>query len=297
MPESPEVQALADDLGRRLAGHEIRGVDVLEFRVTKTRARPLESLVGRRVAGVTRRGKLLDVTLDDDAHFVVSLGRHGWARYGGAEATVAEASVAEASIAEAPNAEAEPPPPALVSIEFDDGAMLELTDAGDWISLGGWVVDDPFEVPAVAKLGPDPADPDFTRADFDAGVVGRRKQVKAVLQEQESLAGIGNAYSDEILHAAQLSPVAHAASLGDDELERLFASTVGVITEAVAARSGVPIDQLKAAKVAAMRVHGRTGEPCPRCGDEIRDFSFASTTAQYSATCQTGGEVLPLRES
>ena len=287
MPESPEVQALADDLGRRLAGREIRGVDVLEFRVTKTRARPLESLIGRRVAGVTRRGKLLDLTLDDDAHFVVSLGRHGWARYGGAEA----------SVTEQPDAEAEPPPPALVAIEFDDGTTLELTDAGDWISLGGWVVDDPFEVPAVAKLGPDPADPAFTRADFDAGVVGRRKQVKAVLQEQESLAGIGNAYSDEILHAAQLSPVAHAASLGGDELDRLFESTVGVISEAVAARSGVPIDQLKAAKVAAMRVHGRTGEPCPRCGDEIRDFSFASTTAQYSATCQTGGEVLPLRES
>ena len=287
MPESPEVQALADDLGRRLAGHEIRGVDVLEFRVTKTRARPLESLIGRRVAGVTRRGKLLDFALDDDAHFVVSLGRHGWARYGGAEA----------SVTEAPTGEAEPPPPALIVLEFDDGTTLELTDAGDWISLGGWVVDDPFEVPAVAKLGPDPADPAFSRADFDAGVVGRRKQVKAVLQEQESLAGIGNAYSDEILHAAQVSPVAHAASLGGDELDRLFEATVGVISEAVTARSGVPIDQLKAAKVAAMRVHGRTGEPCPRCGDEIRDFSFASTTAQYSATCQTGGDVLPLRES
>jgi len=141
MPESPEVQALADDLGRRLAGHEIRGVDVLEFRVTKTRARPLESLIGRRVAGVTRRGKLLDFALDDDAHFVVSLGRHGWARYGGAEA----------SVTEAPTGEAEPPPPALIVLEFDDGTTLELTDAGDWISLGGWVVDDPFEVPAVAK--------------------------------------------------------------------------------------------------------------------------------------------------
>ncbi|MFE6256114.1 DNA-formamidopyrimidine glycosylase family protein [Agromyces sp. NPDC057865] len=287
MPESPEVQALADDLGRRLAGHEILGVDVLEFRVTKTRARPLESLIGRRVAGVTRRGKLLDFALDDDAHLVVSLGRHGWARYGGAEA----------SVTEAPTGEAEPPPPALIVLEFDDGTTLELTDAGDWISLGGWVVDDPFEVPAVAKLGPDPADPAFSRADFDAGVVGRRKQVKAVLQEQESLAGIGNAYSDEILHAAQVSPVAHAASLGGDELDRLFEATVGVISEAVTARSGVPIDQLKAAKIASMRVHGRTGEPCPRCGDEIRDFSFASTTAQYSATCQTGGDVLPLRES
>lgn len=294
MPESPEVQALADDLGRRLAGREIRGVDVLEFRVTKTRARPLESLVGRRVIGVTRHGKLLDVALDDDSHFVVSLGRHGWARYGGGGASVDAPPTADAA---PPTADAEPPPPALILIEFDDGTSVELTDAGDWISLGGWVVDDPYEVPAVAKLGPDPARPEFTRADFDAGVVGRRKQVKAVLQEQESIAGIGNAYSDEILHAAQLSPVAHAAALDADELDRLFTATVGVISDATASRRGVPIDELKAAKVASMRVHGRTGEPCPRCGDQIRDFSFASTTAQYSANCQTGGEVLPLRES
>jgi formamidopyrimidine-DNA glycosylase len=297
MPESPEVQALADDLGRRLAGREIRGVDVLEFRVTKTRTRPLESVIGRTVTGVSRHGKLLDLALDDDSHLVVSLGRHGWARYGGDAEAVGAASVGAASVAAESSADAEPPPPALVIIEFDDGPSLELTDAGDWISLGGWVVDDPYEVPAVAKLGPDPADAAFTRADFDAGVVGRRKQVKAVLQEQESIAGIGNAYSDEILHAAQLSPVAHTVALDGEQLDRLYEATVGVITEAVAARRGIPIDQLKAAKVAAMRVHGRTGEPCPRCGDTIRDFSFASTTAQYSPNCQTGGELLPLRES
>ena len=291
MPESPEVQALADDLGRRLAGREIRGVDVLEFRVTKTRTRPLESLIGRTIAGVSRHGKLLDLALDDGSHLVVSLGRHGWARYGGDEASGSASADTQAA------ADAEPPPPALVIIEFDDGPSLELTDAGDWISLGGWVVDDPYEVPAVAKLGPDPADPAFSRADFDAGVVGRRKQVKAVLQEQESIAGIGNAYSDEILHAAQLSPVAHTVSLDNEQLDRLFEATIGVISDAVGARRGIPIDQLKAAKVAAMRVHGRTGEPCPRCGDTIRDFSFASTTAQYSPNCQTGGEVLPLRES
>lgn len=290
MPESPEVQALADDLSVRLAGREIRGVDVLEFRVTKTRARPLESLIGCRVSGVQRRGKLLDVSLDGAGQLVVSLGRHGWARYGADAASVTEAaSVADEDAVEAP--------PALVSLDFDDGTTLELTDAGDWISLGCWVVDDPYEVPAVAKLGPDPADPAFSRADFDGAVVRRRKQLKAVLQEQESIAGIGNAYSDEILHRAKLSPVVHAAALTEAELDRLFESTVGVIVEAVDARRGVAIDELKAAKVAAMRVHGRTGESCPVCGDTIRDFSFASTTAQYSPNCQTGGELLPLRES
>lgn len=286
MPESPEVQALADELGARLAGRAIRDVDVIEFRVTKTRARPLTSITGERVVGAARRGKLIDLDLDGSEHLVISLGRHGWARWAD-DAGDAAGAVTDGT---------EPPPPALVVFEFDDGPALELTDAGDFVSLGCWVVDDPSEVPAIAKLGPDPGSPDFTRADFDRAFVGRRKQVKAVLQEQESLAGIGNAYSDEILHTAKISPVVHASTLSDDELDRLFTATVGVITPAIEARRGIPIDQQKAAKVAAMRVHGRAGEACPVCGDTIRDFSFASTTAQYCPTDQTGGELLPLRE-
>ena len=147
-------------------------------------------------------------------------------------------------------------------------------------------------MPAIAKLGPDPADPAFTRADFDAALGGRRKQVKAILLEQESLAGIGNGYSDEILHAARVSPVAHAAVLAADAVERLFDATIETVRGAIDARRGIPIDQLKAAKVAVMRVHGRAGEPCPRCGDTIRDFRFGSTSAQYCPTCQTGGIAL-----
>ncbi|WP_281882386.1 DNA-formamidopyrimidine glycosylase family protein [Agromyces rhizosphaerae] len=302
MPESPEVQALAEEVGARLAGRALADADVLEFRVQKTRARPLQTLVGDRVAAVTRHGKLLDLAFASGAHLVVSLGRHGWARWGGADAgEVTDAGEAtgasNATDAAGPTGPAEPPPPALAALAFDDGATLELTDAGGWISLGCWVVDDPREVPAVAKLGPDPADPAFTREDFDRAFGARRKQVKAVLQEQESIAGIGNAYSDEILHAARVSPVVHAAALADAERDGLFAATVEVIRDAIAARRGIRIAALKAAKVAAMRVHGRAGEPCPRCGDTIRDFTFASTTAQYCPTCQTGGEVLPLREA
>lgn len=288
MPESPEVQGLADELDARLAGRTIAAADVVEFRVTKTRARPIESLVGERVAGVARHGKLLDLALGSDAHLVVSLGRHGWARW----ATEAEADAA--GTAGSDDAEAAPPP-TLVSVSFDDGPALELTDAGSFVSLGAWVVDDPAEVPAVAKLGADPADPAFSRAQFDRAFVGRRKQVKAVLQEQESLAGIGNAYSDEILFAARISPVVHASTLGADELDRLYEATIGVIRSAIDARRGIPIDDQKAAKVAAMRVHGRAGEPCPECGGVIRDFTFASTTAQYCPECQTGGELLPLK--
>ena len=287
MPESPEVQALVDFLGSRVSGRAIAEVDVLEFRVVKTRTRPPGELVGSSVTAATRFGKHVDLAVGD-AHLGIALGRHGWARW-------REAGDADAASPGATGATADAPPPALASVTFDDGAVLELTDAGSWVSLGLTVTDDPHEVPAVAKLGADPADPAFTEADLDAVVIGRRKQLKALLQEQESLAGIGNAYSDEILHLAKISPVSHAAALTAAELDRLFDATVGTITGAIEHQRGVPIDQLKAAKVASMRVHGRAGETCPVCGDTVLDFSFASTTAQYCPTCQTGGEHLPLR--
>ncbi|GAA2463451.1 DNA-formamidopyrimidine glycosylase family protein [Agromyces soli] len=274
MPESPEVQALVEELGERTVGRVVREFDVLEFRVVKTRPRPPADLVGARVAAVARRGKHVDLGFDDDRHLVISLGRHGWARWGGADA-------------------ASGAPPVLITIRFDQGPALELTDAGGWVSLGVSVVDDPAEVSAIAKLGPDPADPAYSRSDFDRAFAGRRKQTKAVLQEQESIAGIGNAYSDEILFRARRSPVAHASTLSGEALEGLYEATVGEITEAIAARRGIPIGELKAAKVAAMRVHGRTGEPCPGCGGTIRDFAFASTVGQYCPSCQTGGELLP----
>lgn len=276
MPESPEVQALAGFLAERIVGQSISSVDVLEFRVVKTRARPPETLVGETVTGVRRFGKHLDIQVAD-AHLGVALGRHGWVRW---TPPHEQADVGDDA------------PPALASISFGGDGALDLTDAGSWVSLGLSVTDRPTDVAAVAKLGADPADADFSLVQFDSVVKGRRKQLKALLQEQESIAGIGNAYSDEILHRAQLSPVAHASELGDDDRVVLFDATVGTIREAIDARRGVPIDQLKAAKVASMRVHGRTGEPCPVCADTVRDFRSGSTTAQYCPTCQTGGLLL-----
>lgn len=276
MPESPEVQALVDELGERLDGRVLTAVDVLEFRVVKTRTRQPSSLVGAQLTGTRRHGKLVDLIFGEQ-HLVVSLGRHGWARWGAADPLPDAPPVA---------------PPALAMLDFDDGTRLEWTDAGGWVSLACSVVDAPAEVSAVAGLGPDPAHPDFTRADFDGAFVGRRKQLKAVLQEQKSLAGIGNAYSDEILFAARLNPVAHATEVDAASLDRLYEATTGVIREAIEARRGIPISELKAAKVAAMQVHGRAGEPCPRGNGTILDFSFASTTAQYCPACQTDGAIL-----
>ncbi|MCC2030589.1 DNA-formamidopyrimidine glycosylase family protein [Microbacterium allomyrinae] len=280
MPESPEVEALTRFLDDEASGREIVAVDVLEFRTVKTRATPPAALVGRTISGARRYGKHVALAVGD-ANLVVSLGRHGWARWHSGEPRH-EHSSAETSVA----------PPALAAFDLGDDTTLEVTDAGTWVSLGLFVVGDPAEVPAIAKLGPDPADPSFTRAQFDTALGGRRKQIKAILQEQESIGGIGNAYSDEILHLAQVSPVAHAAALRSDETDRLFDATLTTVRGAIEARRGIPIDGLKAAKVASMRVHRRGGETCVTCGDTIRDFTFSSTSAQYCPTCQTDGAVL-----
>lgn len=277
MPESPEVQALVEFLRQRASGRAISDVDVLEFRTIKTRESPPSALVGRRFTGAERHGKHIALAVDDDTHLVVSLGRYGWVRW---RAGADEGALPEGA------------PPALAAFGLDSGETMEVTDAGTWVSLGLFVVDDAIAVPAIAKLGPDPADAAFSQSDLDVALGGRRKQVKAILQEQESIAGIGNAYSDEILHRAKVSPVVHAAALDDDARSRLYDATVETVRGAIAARRGIPIDQLKAAKIAAMRVHGRTGEACPVCGDTVRDFAFASTTAQYCPTCQTGGALL-----
>jgi formamidopyrimidine-DNA glycosylase len=267
MPESPEVQALAEFLDDNARSRSIRSIDLDEFRALKTRQRPLDELTGATITGIQRFGKHIDIETDV-ANLVISFGRAGWARWDGQAA---------------PDA-----PPVIGRIALD-GALLELTDAGEWLSIGLSVVDSPYEVSAIAKLGPDPADEEFERADFDKGVVGRRKQLKALLQEQETLSGIGNAYSDEILHTAKLSPVVHAAALDEGERDRLFDAMTQVLRGAVDARRGIPPHELKAAKVAAMRVHGRGGEACPVCGDTIRDHASSSTTSQYCPTCQTGG--------
>jgi formamidopyrimidine-DNA glycosylase len=278
MPESPEVDALGGFLRANAAGRRVRSVELDEFRALKTRNRPLSQLHGHVITGVRRFGKHLALDTDGPS-LLVSFGRAGWARWRDGSAGAAE-----------PDPDA---PPVIARVGFDDGAELALTDAGEWLSLGLHVVDDPAEVSSVAKLGPDPSAESYTSEDLDGIVVGRRKQLKALLQEQESLAGIGNAYSDEILHAARLSPVAKAADLDEEQRARLFASIRETLGGAFSARHCVAPDQLKAAKVASMAVHGRTGEPCPVCGDIVRDVPGSKGAAQYCAACQTGGVPLP----
>lgn len=276
MPELPEVQALVDFLRERTVGHVIARVDVAAISVLKTYDPPVSALHGLEVTGVHRHGKWLDLDADG-VHLVFHLARAGWLRWSDALA-------------------AAPPRPGKsplgLRVRLDDDSGFDLTEQGTRKRLAVHVVRDPQQVLAIASLGPDPLADTFDVAAFQALLSGSRQQVKGLLREQSVLAGVGNAYSDEVLHAARLSPFAIAGKLDERDVARLYAAMREVLTGAVAVASGKPAKELKDAKRAGMRVHGRTGQPCPVCGDVVREVSFADRSMQYCATCQTGGKVL-----
>jgi formamidopyrimidine-DNA glycosylase len=276
MPEMPEVQGLVDYLDGRLTGLRVERAQAYAISALKTYDPPLDVLRGAAVTGVSRHGKFLDVRTDA-AHLVFHLAKAGWLRWYDA----------------APSTPVKPGrSPVALRIAFDDGSGFDLTEAGTKKSLAVYVVRDPQEVPGIARLGPDPLDPGFTRETLAGILAGRRTQIKGVLRDQSIVAGIGNAYSDEILHAARMSPYALAATLTDDDVDRLFAAITETLADAVATASGKPPAELKDAKRRGMRVHGRRGEACPVCGDEVRSVFFADNSLEYCPTCQTGGKLL-----
>jgi formamidopyrimidine-DNA glycosylase len=182
--------------------------------------------------------------------------------------------------------------PLAARLVLDDGSGFDVTEAGTKKSLAIHLVRDPADVPGIARLGPDPLSDDFTLERFRAILAGQgRAQLKGVLRDQSVIAGIGNAYSDEILHVARMSPYKPAAmSEGDSAL--LYEALRATLADAVARGEGVAASELKAEKKSNLRVHGRFGEPCPVCGDRIEQVIFADRTFQYCPTCQTGGKKL-----
>ncbi len=276
MPELPEVQALVDFLAERTSGLAVAGIEVASISVLKTFDPAPSALAGGPVDAVSRHGKFLDLDIDG-IHLVFHLARAGWLRWSD----------------ELPNTVLRPgKSPVALRVRLSDGAGFDLTEAGTKKSLAAYIVRDPVQVPGIAKLGPDPLAADFSQEDFAAMLAGRRTQVKGLLRDQSFLAGVGNAYSDEILHVARLSPFAIAGNLPPQDVERLYAALRDTLAGAVLAASGKPAKELKDAKREGMRVHGRTGEACPVCGDTVREVSFADSALQYCATCQTGGRPL-----
>lgn len=280
MPEMPEVQGLVAFLGERASGLEISRVSVGSIAALKTYDPRETALNGSIVRGVTRHGKFLDIDAGSDVeplHLIFHLAKAGWLRwYDTLPTTVIRPGKT----------------PIAVRVALSDGSGFDLTEAGTKKSLAVYVVRTASDVPGIARLGPDPLDVSFTPQVFAALLDGRRTQIKGVLRDQATIAGIGNAYSDEILHAAKMSPYALAATLTGDEIDALYTALQKTIRDAVADATGKPPANLKDAKRGGMRVHGRKGEPCPVCGDTVRSVFFADNSLEYCATCQTGGKVL-----
>lgn len=273
MPELPEVEALARHLREHAVGRAVARVDVASMSVLKTADPPYSALHGRTVTAADRHGKYLDLDCDG-VHLVAHLARAGWLRWSDAVSPT-------------------PPKPGRGPIALRvhlGGPGFDLTEAGTQKKLAVWIVRDPSEVPGVARLGPDALA--VTVDEFAGVLAGRTERVKTVLTDQSRLAGIGNAYSDEVLHRARLSPFATAGKLDEESVGRLFTAMRDVLTDAVRRSAHQDAARLKAEKRSGLRVHGRTGLPCPVCGDLVREVSFADRSLQYCPTCQTGGKKL-----
>lgn len=291
MPEMPEVQGLVEFLRGRITGRVVQRAQAASIAAVKTYEPPLTALTGATVTDAVRHGKFIDLAMAPGAgdagagdagagkalHLVMHLAKAGWLRW------YEQLPARTPALGRGPMA---------LRVGFDDGSGFDLTEAGTAKSLAVYVVRDPGEVPGVARLGPDPLAGDFDRAAFAALLAGRRTQIKGVLRDQSVIAGVGNAYSDEILHAARMSPYALASSLTPPEVDGLYAALRDTLAEAVATASGRPPADLKDAKRRGMRVHGRQGEACPVCGDAVRSVYFADNSLEYCPTCQTGGRTL-----
>ncbi|MGC2191768.1 MAG: DNA-formamidopyrimidine glycosylase family protein [Candidatus Dormiibacterota bacterium] len=282
MPELPEVEALVRFLALRTRGSRLDRLELASFSALKTVQPRLEDLVGRDVLGWQRKGKYLCLETKG-AWLVLHLARGGWLRW----------------YDHVPEARARPghgPLALRVGLQSGDGdgggPGFDLTEAGTEKRVSFWVVDDPDRIEAVSRLGVDPLDPAFDSGTLAEVLSRARGTVKSALTDQSLLAGVGNAYSDEVLHAAKLSPFRPARRLSKFEVIELQRALVELLRAAVAERAGLEAGQLKSEKRSALRVHGRTGSACPACGDTICEVAFATRSLQYCPSCQTGGRRL-----
>lgn len=276
MPELPEVEALARFVAEKATGTTVERAEIASLSALKTYRPPLDALVGQVVAGVERRGKYLCISVGE-LWLVTHLARAGWLHWRDP----------------VPPARARPGKgPLALRVGLSSGAGFDLTEQGTEKRLALWLVDDPVTIEGVARLGPDPLSPGFDQAQL-AEVLSRAPgQLKTVLADQSVLAGVGNAYSDEVLWAAKLSPFKAAGKLTDAEVGRLYSALTGTLRSAVERSLGQAAKELKDAKRAGMGVHGREGQACPVCGAAVRSVFLANRSFQYCPECQTGGKVL-----
>ncbi|MEV4153822.1 DNA-formamidopyrimidine glycosylase family protein [Nocardia salmonicida] len=279
MPELPEIEALAQFLRDHAVGAVVGRVDVAALSAVKTFDPPVTALSGRDVTGAGRWGKFLGMDCGG-LWLITHLSRGGWLRW-----------------VDEPNPLPPKPggkSPLALRVHFftTEGATpaIDLTEAGTKKRLAVYVVEDPQIVPGIARLGPDALG--LTEDEFAALLKSTSQRIKTAIVDQTLIAGIGNAYSDEILHTAKISPFANTKTMSADKVSQLYTAMRTVLLDAVDRSVGQDAARLKGEKRSGMRVHARTGQPCPVCGDTVREVSYAERSFQYCATCQTGGKVL-----
>ncbi|WP_211978144.1 DNA-formamidopyrimidine glycosylase family protein [Brevibacterium sp. W7.2] len=271
MPELPEVSALVDFLTPRLVGEFIAQVDIAELSLLHTADPPLEAVIGLEITGVRRVGKALVIDFDG-LSLVCRFARAGWLVW---HDVIPSTPVRMGK------------GPLGMRVTFASGSGFDLTEAGTKKNASVSLVRDLGDLTALADAGPDALE--VTAEQFAVALAGTTSRIKTVLDDQSVVAGIGNAFSDEILHTAKISPFATANKVDADAV---FAAMTSVLTAARDALSGLPPAKIKAAKKKLLRVHGRTGQTCPVCGTTIAEVSFADRSLQYCPGCQTGGKRL-----
>jgi formamidopyrimidine-DNA glycosylase len=267
VPELPEITALAERLGERVAGHRFAGAAPLSFSGLKTVVPGPETLVGRPVAGVGRRGKFLVF------------------EFGGPRLLVHLSQGGRVDVEDPPKATR--PKGAVVRFRFDDAPAILVKEFGTERKAGWWIVAEGDDGP-LAKLGPDVDSPEGEALLLESD---DRRRVHTLLRDQRTIAGVGRGYSDDALHEAGISPFATLASLDRPARERLLEALRKVMADGLAAErrrtGGLP------PKVGDhWVVHGRHGQPCPRCGADLRRVSYESYEVAYCPACQTGGKIL-----
>ena len=283
MPEIPEIEGLVAFLSRKVIGSVFASVQIGAISVVKTANPPLSALVDDEIDSVGRSGKFLWLHTKAGLFLATHLSRAGWLRwYDSPPAT-------RIKMGNGPLA-------ARFTLIDSAGTItggFDLTEAGTQKRLALYLVADLNQISGVARLGPDPLAPAFTDDHLRQILADQGgRHLKTLLRDQSVLAGIGNAYSDEILHLAKLNPTAASNSLSTDQQTALFAALHHILDPAIADAATRKPAELKDGKRQSMRVHGRSGLACEVCQDTIASVSSADSDYQYCPTCQTGGRLL-----
>lgn len=273
MPELPDIELYRYALSKRVVDHRLEGVRVGSPFVLRSVDPPLDALTAKRVVGTERLGKRIVFAFEDDLYLVLHLmiaGRLRWK----------------------PKGEKIPGRVGLAAFDFDHGTLL-LTEVSKKKRAGIHAVRGRR---ALAEHDPGGIEPlEIDEASFRSALTDTNHTVKRALTDPRIFSGIGNAYSDEILHRARLSPLIWTQRLSDDQIATLFAATQSVLREWVQRLQEQNADRFPE-KVTAFRpemaVHGKYGEACPACGDPVQRIVFADRETNYCATCQTGGKLL-----